>query len=299
MKSVCILMSTYNGENFLREQLDSLFQQTYSDLNIVVRDDGSTDSTLQLLQEYAEKYPNLHYYKGENLKPAHSFLDLMRHAPQSDYYSLCDQDDVWQNDKISVAINMLNSQHADLYFSSYTIVNKDLAILKENIQKPVMRTLGQALVFASVTGCTMVFTKKLLEIVNSYSPTKIMMHDSWIYKIALAMEYNICYDDKSHILYRQHGNNVIGSHKSWLQIWESRIKRLFKGSRLRYDESESLYKGYAHLLSPRQLKYLELLIDYYKKSIWDRFRIAFSKNYQTNILNKDILFKIAILCKRY
>ena len=85
MKKVCILISTYNGEVFLREQIDSLFQQTYSDLSVFVRDDGSTDSTLQLLHEYAEKYPNLHYYTGENLKPAHSFLDLMNHAPKSDY----------------------------------------------------------------------------------------------------------------------------------------------------------------------------------------------------------------------
>lgn len=299
MKKVCILISTYNGEVFLREQLDSLFQQTYSDLSVFVRDDGSTDSTLQLLHEYAEKYPNLHYYTGENLKPAHSFLDLMKHAPKSDYYALCDQDDVWMPDKISVAINMLNSHHADLYYSSYTTVDKDMTILEKNIQKPVMRTLGQAMVFASVTGCTMVFTNRLLEMVNSYLPPKIMMHDSWIYKIALAMECNICYDEKSHILYRQHGNNVIGSHKSRLQIWEERIERILKNRRLRYDESESLYMGYAHLLSPRQLQYLEPMIGYYKKNIWKRLRIAFSNNYHTNILNKDVLFKIAILCKRY
>lgn len=299
MSSICILMSTYNGDLFLRDQLDSLYQQAYSNIVILVRDDGSADSTIQILKDYSEHFHNLHYYEGKNLKPARSFLDLIEHAPKADYYAFCDQDDIWMEDKLSSAISKLHDNNADLYYSSYTTADRVMKVLEKDIQKPIMTTLGQAMVFASVTGCTMVFTERLLEFAKMYSPQKIMMHDSWLFKVALALDFKIVYDKQAHILYRQHDNNVIGNHQSLLKKWKNRMRRLLSNTKRRYYEIEELYIGYSNIMSEKQLAYLEPMIGYYNKNLWKRFCIAFNPAYRTHILSKDFLFIIAVLLKKY
>ncbi len=94
MDSIVVLMSTYNGEKYIREQLDSIFNQEGIDVKVVVRDDGSKDTTHAILDEY-KKTHELVWYTGENLKSARSFMDLIYQAPESDYYAFADQDDYW------------------------------------------------------------------------------------------------------------------------------------------------------------------------------------------------------------
>ena len=95
MNKILILMSTYNGEKYLSEQLNSLLLQENVNIKILIRDDGSTDNTHKILNFYSSNYPNISWYTGENKGPALSFMDLLFNAPESDYYAFCDQDDVW------------------------------------------------------------------------------------------------------------------------------------------------------------------------------------------------------------
>lgn len=95
MKTVSVLLSTYNGEKYLREQLDSLLVQQGVDLRIIARDDGSKDTTVEILKEYAGKDTRVSFFEGKNVGPAQSFFDLIMKSPDSDYYAFCDQDDVW------------------------------------------------------------------------------------------------------------------------------------------------------------------------------------------------------------
>lgn len=293
---VTVLLSSYNGERFINEQIDSLLKQQDVNLSIIVRDDGSTDSTKDILQQYQTE-GKLQWYTGPNLKPAYSFLDLAKNAPDSDYYAFCDQDDVWEPDKIKTALDALEINHADLYYSAYTTTDSNLNILERNIQKPIIQTLGQAVVYASVTGCTMVFTKKLLSYLNRYKPQHIMMHDSWLFKIAKAMDLGIIYDAQSHILYRQHGNNVIGNEQSELSKWKHRKERLLTGTRKRYGEVLDLYIGYKDTMPARQLEQISPLVEYYTKSFFYRLSVANNKHYVTEVWKKNILFKIAVVLK--
>lgn len=297
---VAILMSTYNGERYLREQLDSIIKQTYKNIEILIRDDGSIDSTIDILNEYRKKYKYIRYYTGPNLKPARSFLDLLRQAPVADYYAFCDQDDYWEDDKIECAIKKLKDGKADFYYSSYTVVNENLKTIREGVQKPVMNTIGQALVMATVTGCTVVFSKKVQECAKLYSPLQLMMHDSWLYKVTLAMGYKVVYDDQAHLLYRQHGNNVIGANKSKIRIWKSKWRRWLKNvSNDRYHEACELYKGYNSMMPLEQSRIVKRIADYLQMNLVKRILLAMNSDYKTGNTKSDIAFLFAIIFKRY
>ena len=105
---ITVLMSTYNGEKYLREQIESILNQKNVRVQILVRDDGSTDHTHIILDEY-QKNGKLNWYTGMNLKSSKSFMNLVTKAPETEYYAFCDQDDVWNNDKLYRAVNKLKS----------------------------------------------------------------------------------------------------------------------------------------------------------------------------------------------
>ena len=295
---VAILLSTYNGELYLREQLDSILNQTHQNIDLLVRDDGSTDGTLAILEEYTNICPKIHYYQGENIGPARSFLDLLKNASEADYYALSDQDDVWLPEKIEIAIGMLVKEQADFYYSGTRPVDVNLKLIDSPPIIPV-KTFGASLVFASVTGCTVVFSKRLIEIYMLYSPAKLLMHDSWLFKIALATGHKVAFDDNPYILYRQHENNVVGSKQSILRKWNDQIRRLRYHSKVRYEEVEELYKGYGHTMRADALSVVKPLIGYKDRSFLNRLTIAIKPCYRCGVLSKDILFVLSILTKSY
>ena len=106
-KKVAVLISTYNGEKYLKEQLDSILNQTYQNIEIVIRDDGSNDSTRDIIREYQQKYANIELKEGTNIGFIKSFFKLLELA-NADYYAYCDQDDIWLENKIELAVNALN-----------------------------------------------------------------------------------------------------------------------------------------------------------------------------------------------
>ena len=122
MNKICVLMSTYNGDKYIIEQIESILNQKKVNVELLIRDDGSTDKTLEILEEYSKKYKNLKYYSGQNLKTARSFMDLLFRAGEYEYYSFSDQDDVWDLDKLTVGISYLKDDY-HLYGCSKRIVN--------------------------------------------------------------------------------------------------------------------------------------------------------------------------------
>ena len=100
-------MSTYNGERYLREQIDSILQQIDVEIELIIRDDGSNDGTVQIIEEYASKYPCISYYCGDNVGVGKSFMELLKNAPTADYYAFSDQDDVWLKDKLIRAVKAI------------------------------------------------------------------------------------------------------------------------------------------------------------------------------------------------
>lgn len=210
MKQVLVLLSTYNGEKYLKAQIDSIFQNTNYDINILIRDDGSNDKTINIIENINDK--RINYYSGDNLGAAMSFIDLVNNAPDADYYAYSDQDDVWKKGKLDNAITKLEQVYGyGLYMSTYDVVDENLKFIKKaNMKFNYPYTLGRTIVHGCPSGCTMVFNQKLQKLLTIKKPPFIRMHDYWTLLVTEAMQGTIITDEASQLLYRQHKNNAVG-----------------------------------------------------------------------------------------
>lgn len=220
---VTIILSTYNGEKYIKNQIDSLLRQTYKNWKLVVRDDGSKDSTLEILESYRKKYPNqiqiLPDISNKGVKE--SFFSLIWSLDlNTDYLMFCDQDDIWLDNKVERTLFFMKekekeSKKAILLHTDQFIVNDDLNIISKsskiffniNIKNNNFENL---IINPIVTGCTMMVNRKLLEELQRLkllSLQKIYLHDYAISLIA-SLIGEIYYLPESTMYYRVHSNNV-------------------------------------------------------------------------------------------
>ncbi len=230
---VAVLMSTYNGARFLGEQLDSLARQTGVEVQIHVRDDGSSDETPEILSSYAERWPSLVRVEGgENLGPSRSFLDLLRTAsPEAEYFAFCDQDDVWLPDKLQRAVAAIAGEPGPaLYCSNVALVDESLAPLGS--PSTGGNTRFAHLLFENVAfGCTVVLNRAARDLVAAHDPGgAAVMHDWWC-ALAIAGLGRIHYDPEPRVLYRQHGGNVVGARGSPIVQAAREAARFLRGAR--------------------------------------------------------------------
>ena len=223
---VCVVMSTYNGEKYLKAQLESIVNQIQVRLVIYIRDDGSSDNTKEIIQEF-EARNNIILECGENVGVKTSFLMALQKAPIADYYAFSDQDDVWDKDKLITAIELLQSKESCnvpiLYCGRTRLVNSDLTFIQEGRrfrEKPFKFLCGEV---QAAAGCTMVFTRNLKVEIERYFPVVYPMHDSWVSNLCLALGGNIIYDNNCYINYRQHNNNAVGGSKNLISSIKRRI----------------------------------------------------------------------------
>lgn len=282
VKSVLVMLSTYNGGRFLREQLDSVIAQKDVCVYLIIRDDGSTDNTLQILDEYKSLYPNMMtIYKGVNIGCAQSFRNLMEKAYNftlflPDFYAFCDQDDIWTNDKLRIATNALSvydQAFPNLFFSHFKRIDKwgnDLFTEK----KMFKLSFGEALIMNPSVGCTQVFNRLCLEKSLMCNPPQLVLHDWWIYSLCLALSGNVVYDSNALVLYRQHASNVLGAKHI------SRLGKLYnwlfrKNNNLCMHLAEFLYNGYEAQMNPVNRNLVKLCMEY-RKTIFSRFKLLIS-----------------------
>ena len=233
MKTVAVLMSTYNGEKYLREQIDSILNQSNVDVQLFVRDDGSSDNTKEILSEYAQKFDNIHLDFAENVGVGNSFMNLLYSAPDTfDFYAFADQDDIWEDKKLFEATELLQTSGKLLYASNQESVDKfgNSLGLRYDEDCKIHLTPVSILEKNMIAGCTMVVTNGFYTILTEESrrPTKELLHnrihDVWLAMVASVYD-GIIYDKRSFIKYRQHENNVVGAGKSSLK---KRIKERTK-----------------------------------------------------------------------
>lgn len=228
-KKVQILMSTYNGEEYIREQLDSVLAQNYPDVDILVRDDGSDDDTFVILKEYEEMHSNIQVYRGKNLGVNKSFFDLLKNSDaKASYIGFCDQDDYWLPEKIEMAVRQLEVLEGPaLYCSAKTLVDENLEIL-ENQQNPdVTPGFGNAVIESICSGCTTLMNRELVDIIRDRLPEDVIHHDWWCYMVAAYLG-SVCYDRNSYIYYRQHTGNEVGASGSALGMIRAKARDLKK-----------------------------------------------------------------------
>ncbi len=300
-----VLLSTYNGEKYLAEQLDSLLAQDYTDILIHIRDDGSADSTRLILDRYAARYKNISVVRGDNLGVAQSFFQLLQNADETaDYFAFCDQDDVWLPNKLSRAASALSDidpKTPALYFSSYSIVDEHLNFLG-NFPAPKRVGFKSALVENVATGCTVVLNRAARTLVLWRLPEHVIMHDWWCYAVVCSMNGIICFDDKPTVLYRQHSANITGTsatffgkmRRHWLQFM-SRDERVISLT----DQARELQRCFGNQMPDENKRVLARFLAS-KQSVWRRLIYLFLNNdVSRQSLVENAILKINIALNRY
>lgn len=234
--AVVILLSTYDGAEYVAEQIESIRRQTMSDWTLLVRDDGSSDETVQIVRQLAETDRRILLTQdgGGNLGPAGSFGLLLKRAAEAGacYVALADQDDVWRPDKLARELELLQSREAEvgantpiLVHSDLTVVAEDLSVVHpsflrfQGLDREAGAPLGRLLVQNFVTGCTVVLNRALVDVATPLP--KVVMHDWWLALCAAALG-QLVYLPAPTVLYRQHGRNAAGGR--WR--WEARLQAL-------------------------------------------------------------------------
>ena len=299
---IAVLMSTYNGAEYLREQIESILQQKDVNVELYVRDDGSKDDTISILKDY-DKYTNIHVDFAENVGVIASFMDLLYSVPkQYDFYAFSDQDDFWLEEKLVVAIKKIETHIVPcLYFSRKEYVNEKLNPIPMEDYKVRGTSIGFALMNSCASGCTMVFNRALHDKLCLHRPDAqyMSMHDAWIYIVASAIG-NVIYDSDSYILYRQHGDNVslLGSkmrNSSW-DHWMLRFKNLLTR---RYDLRRSYYAqqvliGYGDVLDSKTYNLVYDLANV-RRSLISRLRLIMFNRLQTQVKWEIYFIKMFII----
>lgn len=297
-----VLMSTYNGEKYLRQQLDSLLNQDLKPDRIIVRDDGSSDDTVNILEEYCSANSFIEYSCGKNLGPGKSFFDLIRNCEEADYYALCDQDDYWFKDKLSTAVKLLEEEDESiplLYASHFTLTDQDLNPIRSNVSSLYNYSdFAHALIYHSAPGCTFVFNNESRKRVLEYDPEEnyFVIHDAIIHKV-VTMFGKMILDKGSHIYYRQHGNNEIGMNAEGFKSFTGRISRFLNGKSRNYRSltAASLLKVYGDECSAENRKLLEMVAGYKKDK--DALRSLLNdERFRTHTIN-DFFFRLLVLVK--
>lgn len=272
---VAVLLSAYNGERHIREQIDSILNQTGNfTLDLWVRDDNSTDQTKIILKQYEEK-GKLQWYAGENLGPAYSFIDLIKHCGGYDFYAFSDQDDFWMPEKLQRGIDRIRlSEGVALYAGNAELVDRDLMSLGRNVHKKSPKTDFYTISCAGgLLGCTMIFNNRLAQLVQKYPcPTKLVMHDFYLAVLCAAVNGEIVHDLVPYMKYRQHNANVYGvPHGRWKTI-KSRVNDILtKPITSIAEQAESLLV--VKEIDKEKRRWLKMVANY-KTSIFHRIKLA-------------------------
>ena len=220
---VAILLATYNGENYIREQLDSLLSQTFQDFVVYIHDDGSDDKTKHILKEYAassDKIVVLEYESNHGAKE--NFFSLLDHV-EANYYMFCDQDDIWHNDKIEKSYSTIKNLESKYGKDKALCIYTDLRVVDENknvindsffkmegIFPEFLKDFNHVAASNFATGCTMLFNHKAKESMN---PDKefATMHDAW-FALSVMVSDGIVFPIRETLIdYRQHADNTLGA----------------------------------------------------------------------------------------
>ncbi|MFM0587139.1 glycosyltransferase family 2 protein [Streptococcus suis] len=302
---VNILMSTYNGQQFLAEQIRSIQEQTYTDWTLFIRDDGSSDRTREIIKDFVEQDQRIHFIDvetDENLGVIKSFHRLV-HYDTADFYFFSDQDDVWLPDKLEASLQEAQSYPADLPLMVYmdlTVVNQDLQVMTESMVRSQSHhantQLVEELTENTVTGGVAMINYALAELWTGTED--ILMHDWYLALLASALG-KLVFIDKPGELYRQHADNVLGARtlskrfKKWIRphilfkvYWEL-IKNSQKQASFLLDKP----------LSPADRELVQAFVTIMDKPMLERYQILKKYGLRKNKAFHTFVFTTLIVTK--
>jgi glycosyltransferase involved in cell wall biosynthesis len=227
-KLVSIAMATYNGEKFLKEQLDSIYNQTYKNIEVIVCDDFSKDSTVKILEEYRKNYGLKYFINDINLGFVKNFEKAISLCT-GEFIALSDQDDVWLPNKIEVLLDEIGDNyliHSDalLIDENGYVFSNSYSQYSNKMTHP--RCFIDAVINGYVTGCTSMFRKDFINMILPFSDN-LYVHDKWMGVKAFELN-KVIYLDAPLIKYRQHESNLIGAGKASKLSYKKRIKGMLQ-----------------------------------------------------------------------
>jgi glycosyltransferase involved in cell wall biosynthesis len=284
---ISIAMATYNGEKYLEEQLDSIYAQTYKNIEVIVTDDCSTDGTIEILEQYAQDQGLKYYINTENLGFVKNFEKAISFC-SGEYIALSDQDDIWEREKLETLLGLIGDKL--LIHSDATIIDENGECLQEFWKKEHGYNIGFENFFFNnvVTGCTVLMHRALLDMVLPI-PSKIVYHDWW-FGVCAASQQSILYTKKKLVKYRRHTDQDTGvklKQSLLKKIIETNIKRFFD------DETDRVSGSKKHLQQLKVLKYNKRCSVQQEKIVDDAIM------YLSNYLKSCIHFRTFILGLKY
>ncbi|HGC9688716.1 TPA: glycosyltransferase family 2 protein [Streptococcus agalactiae] len=308
---VNILMATYNGEKFLAQQIESIQKQTFKEWNLLIRDDGSSDKTCDIIRNFTAKDSRIRFInenEHHNLGVIKSFFMLVNYEV-ADFYFFSDQDDVWLPEKLSVSLEAAKHKASDVPLLVYTdlkVVNQELNILQDSMIRAQSHhantTLLPELTENTVTGGTMMINHALAE--KWFTPNDILMHD-WFLALLAASLGEIIYLDLPTQLYRQHDNNVLGA-----RTMDKRFKILREGPKsifTRYwklihdsqKQASLIVDKYGDIVTANDLELIKCFIKIDKQPFMTRLRWLWKYGYSKNQFKHQVVFKWLIATNYY
>ena len=299
---VTVLLSTYNGSKYLQQQLDSLYVQTYPNIRILVRDDGSSDTTGAILESERAK-GRIELLEGHgNLGPALSFFELLKAAAstETEYVAFCDQDDVWHPEKIARAVAKLAevADHPAMYCSRAELVDENLNHIGYT-DMPGEIGFGNALVESIAIGCTIVLKQKAIDMVAANLPTRVVIHDWWCYLVVSCFG-EVVFDVAATLKYRQHGSNTIGVAANDLAQLSRKYRRFFGGGdghRWMSEQASSLLDIFKDSIPQPNRHVLNNFVKA-RSSFFSRLQLALCKDIWRQKWLDNLILRLLILINR-
>lgn len=231
MDRVAVIMSTFNGERYIAEQIESILKQKRVEVILYIRDDGSQDNTVAIIKKIQKTDKRIILIEGENIGWKRSFLTCLKQAGDADYYAFSDQDDVWLPDKLYKATEKLAKKKAEvaLYAGNVWVADEKLDIIrsyhpenKNMLERPFQQLIIQD---GMPGGLTYVFTPSAKKMLLRLFPGGTFGHDYLLFRVCLYFG-EVVYDSIPYVLYRQHGNNVIGASKNFVWWIQKKVNTL-------------------------------------------------------------------------
>lgn len=301
--TIQVLMSTYNGEKYLIQQVESILNQQNVDVHLLIRDDGSTDGSINVIQQLKEKYNSrIDYYKGKNVGYKKSFLDLTKKTKKDfDYFAFADQDDYWMPQKLESALAhlMLNTDKVQLYASTVIIADENLNYLYKKDISDFINSFGSSLSRIRLAGCTYVFNGEALKMLNKFDWTRIPnkempSHDGLLITLCQAINGYVYVDSEAYLLHRRRPESVTSGGNGILKRINNECKMMFSCKNDKSTLASRIYDSFRDQLSPTNRKLINEVMTY-NKSLKHRFKLAKNRQLDCGIKLGNLETKIRII----
>lgn len=299
-----VILSSYNGEKFIRDQVQSILNQVDVQVRLIIRDDGSTDTTPDIIHQMCEHNEIIQFVKGSNLGVVGSFFELMKIAgDESDYLAFADQDDFWKPGKLIRAHEQMKSIAKEIpvmYYSRLEFTDSELRTIGFS-QVPKYSGFNNAVVQNQATGCTVVLNNSAKNKVTEHLPSWALMHDWWCYLVISAFG-KIIYDDQSNILYRKHGNNVTPATPWFIMELYARVLRFLGKGKITEKVSDQVgefKRLFADQLTDFQLEIINGFLGLRSANVTQRIKYVMNMPVRRNTRLDNLILRILIIAGRF